>query len=77
MVIIKLLGIENGKVRYMYYPEGGKRSGIVSVSEKTKERTIEKVANGFANVYALHAFKRIEEYIDKQNFLKEDMIAWY
>lgn len=77
MVRIKLLELTDASARYKYYPENSKEYGIVTLNRKSGERILEKTVEGYSLNYAAHAFRRMEEYQKKENFLKEDIVVWY
>lgn len=77
MVVIRLAEWKGDQVIYEYFPEGKETKGLVAYSRKKRERTIIESAEGYSNIYAQHALKRIKEYDTLDDFKKEDMIAWY
>lgn len=77
MVKIEFIELTENIVRYKFFPENSKEYGIVALNRQTGERILEKEVKGYLSNYAAHAFCRMEEYQNKNDFPKEDMIAWY
>lgn len=74
---IELMELKDDYVRYKYFPENSEKFGIVAMNRNTGERKLEKTAEDYGTNYAAHAFRRIDEFQKKGEFLHEDMIAWY
>lgn len=77
MVRIELIELTDNIVRYKFFPEDSKEYGIVALDRQTERRILEKEVKGYLSNYAAHAFRRIEEYQNKNDFAKEDIVAWY
>lgn len=77
MVKIEFIELTENIVRYKFFPENSKEYGIVALNRQTGERILEKEVKGYLLNYAAHAFHRMEEYQNKNDFPKEDMVAWY
>ena len=79
MVKLKLKEINEEKVSYYFYPEGGKKYGIVSYTKKDKKIEIEKECPGVTKLSAYNRFaiKALEDCVDEDNFKNEIMMAWY
>lgn len=69
---------ENSKeVIYEYYPEDGVNSGTISVTKKTGEMRIIKLAiNDKHQRYALKLLKKIREFQSNDSYKKEGIVAW-
>lgn len=76
MLRLELIDVTETIVKYKYYPEDSKESGVVIFKRSTMERDIEKRAAGYSVSYATHALRRLEEYCEKNFFPKEDIVAW-
>ena len=77
MVRIKFIELTENIIRYAFFPEDSEEYGIVALNRKTGERILEREIEGYTLNYAAHAFHRIEEYQKKNEFPKEDIVAWY
>ena len=64
------------KVSYRYYPEGNKEYGIVSLIRRTGKRVHDLPCPDTLSLYARHAWDRLEEYQETNNFPKKDLVAW-
>lgn len=78
METVKLIELTDEYAIYKYYPEDKRDSaGIVKFNRVNKERLLIKVSEeDFANLYAGHAWCRIEEYDRNNDFKEDDLIAW-
>ncbi len=77
VVKIELLELTDKIVKYKYIPENSDEYGIVSFDRVTGEKKIDKLVSGYSMNYPAHAFHRIKEYLENNNFQKKDVIAWY
>ena len=77
MVKIKKIIVTDLIAKYEYFPEQSGKSGIVTLDRVTDERVLEKLALGYGKNYAVHAFRRIEEFQKQGVFLEEDIVMWY
>lgn len=78
MLTLKLIGKEDNIISYEYYPEDDKNNpGRVSLIVKTREKKVDKESiKDLGKKYAFKALKRIEEYIDTNDFKENDIVAW-
>lgn len=77
LVRIELIELTDTIIRYKFFPEDKKKYGIVALDRQTGRRILEKEVKGYPSSYAAHAFHRIEEYQNNNDFPKEDIVAWY
>ena len=77
VVKIELLELTDKIVKYKYIPENSDEYGIVSFDRVTGKKKIDKLVSGYSMNYPAHAFHRIKEYLENNNFQKKDVIAWY
>lgn len=77
VVKIEKMELTDQMVRYRYFPEKSKKSGIVALNRDTGERILEKALEEYGNTYAAHALRRIEEYQRNGKFPEKDVIVWY
>lgn len=77
LVKIEFIELTENIVRYKFFPENSEEYGIVALNRQTEERILEKKVDGYMSNYVAHAFRRIEEYQNKNEFPKEDIVAWY
>lgn len=52
MVKIEKMELTDQMVRYRYFPEKSKKSGIVALNRDTGERILEKALEEYGNTYA-------------------------
>lgn len=65
-------------VKYKYYPEGKNIFGIISVGKEGKTIIEQEIASNDDFKWCfLKMLKRIKEFIDKDAYEKEGVIAWY
>lgn len=76
MLRLELIEVTETIIKYKYYPEDSKESGVVIFRRTTREREIEEKADGYSTSYAAHALSRLEEYCEKNTFPREDIVAW-
>ncbi len=65
------------EIKYRYYPEDGKESGIVSVNKKTGECSVDEAAyNDRHQRYAMKLLKKMKEFVTDNSFEKNGIVAW-
>lgn len=72
--------IENTKDRiaYRYFPDGLQESGFISVRKSDSEIIDQTVAPNDDFKWCFNKlYKRIREYIDKDQYEEKGIIAWY
>lgn len=78
--MLKYQIITNNKdfVTYRYFPDGQEQYGEITVKKATKQITKQKIApNDEFKLYFFKMFKRIREFIDKEDYKESGIIAWY
>ena len=76
MLKYNLIKETDKEIRYEYFPEGGKLSGVVSFDKVTQEcSTVRTANNDKRHRYALKMFKRIRELAHDNNFEQSGFIA--
>lgn len=78
MLQLKLIENTNSKVVYNYFPEKKDIYGIVSLDKSNCEVLSVSIAeNDIHDRYMHHAVSKIIEFIEKNNFPEEAIVAWY
>ena len=79
MVAFEFLKQVDNLIYYVYYPEGNKQSGQVSISVDGEIWNIEKLSkDDFSNYYASHVLSYVSREIEAGNDIpKSGMVAWY
>ena len=77
MIRLELIEVTEQDIKYKYYPEDSEEYGIVVLRKISKERDIKKNVSGYSSNYVAHAFRRLEEYCEKNTFPEKDIVAWY
>jgi hypothetical protein len=77
MVLVKLLGNENGICRYEYQPEKDGKPGVLSYDVHNDLEVIEELAENDIKpaFYRTHVFSMIRK--NKENPPKEQLLIWY
>ncbi|MCI1958843.1 MAG: hypothetical protein LKJ25_04370 [Clostridia bacterium] len=78
MVLFKLIEDTKDYVRYEYFPNGEKESGVLRLDKKTGERIIENLSSiDNHKIFAYKAFSKILSYKENGIYEKNGMVAWY
>lgn len=78
MLRLELVNNTQNEVIYNYFPEQKEEYGTVSVKKDTGEFSIVKISvNDEHRRYLSHAVSRIEKYSAENNFIENDIVAWY
>ena len=78
MLTLRFIEKKDGFIHYEYYPEDDKNNpGKVSIAIDTREKrvNIESIKD-LGGKYAFKALKRIEEYINANEYKDNDLVAW-
>ena len=77
MLSLVLDGFTDNEVTYNYYPENKSDYGILIADRRSGKIKIVKIANSdHFRRYLFHAVSRIEKYLEKSDFLENDIVAW-
>lgn len=78
MLKFEMIVNTSDRVAYRYFPDGLEESGFISVRKSDSEIIDQIIApNDDFNWCFNKMYKRIKEYIQKEQFDKSGIIAWY
>ena len=78
MLRLKLVENTSSKVVYHYFPEDKEIHGTVSLDKSRGDVLDVSIAeNDVFNRYMHHAVSKVTQFIEKNEFPKEEVIAWY
>ena len=78
MLRFEMIENKQGLITYAYYPDGKAEFGIITVRKNDNEIVNQKIApNDDFKWCFLKMLKKIREFISKNEFEKDGVIAWY
>ena len=79
MIYLEKIEVNDEYIKYYYFERKGAEKGIVVYFPRTRLCRTEKLCEGdseFYKGYRTHAYCRIMEYVEKNEYPEKDMVAW-